>query len=33
MVRSLRAVGTLARTAYMDGEPEVPAVFAMTPAR
>lgn len=33
MVRSLRAVGTLARTAYMHGEPEVPAVFAMTPAR
>jgi len=33
MVRSLRAVGTLTRTPYMQGEPEVPAVFAMAQAR
>lgn len=33
MVRSLGAVGRLAATEYMAGEPEVPAIFAMIAAR
>jgi len=33
MVRSLGAVGRLAATEYMAGEPEVPTIFAMIAAR